>query len=163
MSNQMNQTKNQPLKGRTQDNQMIQNHLTPMPNMPIPFGDDVSGVNLDENRIAVLKTDMLVGKTDVPKDMSLWQASRKALVMNISDFASKGAQPTAALIALGLPTDFTQKDIQEIADGLNIGAQEYGAYIIGGDTCEATDLIISISLFGTTQKSTLMLRRSQKG
>jgi thiamine-monophosphate kinase len=138
--------------------QIIQNHLTPMPNMPVPFGDDVSGVNFNKSCVAVLKTDMLVAKTDVPKGMSLWQAARKALVMNISDFASKGAQPTAALVALGLPANFTQKNIEEIAEGLNAGAQEYDAYIIGGDTSEASDLIVSVSLFGTVEKSALMLR-----
>ena len=130
--------------------------------MPVPFGDDVSAVNLDENHVAVLKTDMLVAKTDVPEEMSLFQAARKALIMNISDFASKGVQPTAALVALGLPAGFTQKNIEEIADGLNAGAQEYGAYIIGGDTSEASDLIISVSLYGTAQKSTLMLRSGAK-
>lgn len=142
--------------------QIIQNHLTPMPNMPIPFGDDVSAVNLDKTKVAVLKTDMLVGKTDVPKEMTLFQAARKAIVMNISDFASKGAKPTAALVALGLPTNFIKKDIEEIADGLNAGAQEYGAYIIGGDTGEASDLIISVSVYGTAQKSALMLRSGAK-
>ncbi len=137
---------------------IIQSRLSKMPLMPIPFGDDVSAVNLSENHVAILKTDMLVGKTDVPKEMSLFQAARKAIVMNVSDFASKGVQPTAALVALGLPTSFTQKDIEEIGDGLNAGAQEYGAYIIGGDTGETSDLIVSVSLFGTTQKHTLMLR-----
>ena len=101
---------------------------------------------------------MLVGKTDVPKNMSLWQAARKALVMNISDFASKGVQPQAALVALGLPRGLMQKDIEEIARGLNTGAREYGAYIIGGDTGEASDLIISVSLYGTAEKKALMLR-----
>ena len=138
--------------------QIIQNHLTPMPNMPVPFGDDVSAVNLTQKQVAVLKTDMLVAKTDVPEGMSLFQAARKALIMNISDFASKGVQPTAALVALGLPADFTQKNIEEIADGLNAGAQEYGAFIIGGDTSETSDLIISVSLYGTAEKSSLMLR-----
>lgn len=142
--------------------QIIQNHLTPMPSMPIPFGDDVSAVNLDKTKVAVLKTDMLVGKTDVPKEMTLFQAARKAIVMNISDFASKGAKPTAALVALGLPTNFIKKDIEEIADGLDAGAQEYGAYIIGGDTGEASDLIISVSVYGTAQKSALMLRSGAK-
>ena len=142
--------------------EIIQRRLTKMPRMPIPFGDDVSAVNLSENYVAVLKTDMLVGKTDVPKKMSLFQAARKAIVMNISDFASKGVQPTAALIALGLPVSFTQKQIEEIAEGLNSSAQEYGAYIIGGDTGEASDLIVSVSLFGTTQKHTLMLRSGAK-
>ena len=94
--------------------------------------------------------------------MSLWQAARKAIVMNVSDFASKGAQPTAALVALGLPREFMRKDIEEIARGLNAGAREYGAYVIGGDTGEASDLIISISLFGTAEKQALMLRNGAK-
>jgi thiamine-monophosphate kinase len=90
--------------------------------------------------------------------MSLYNAARKAIVMNISDFASKGVVPTAALVALGLPKSLAnRKAVTEIADGLNAGAQEYGAYIIGGDTNETPDLIISVSLFGTAQ-TTLMLR-----
>ncbi len=102
---------------------IIARHLEPMPNLPVPFGDDVSAVSLDQKQVAVLKTDMLVGKTDVPPNMSLWQAARKAVVMNISDFASKGVQPIAALVALGLPGGFMQKDIEEIARGLNAGRE----------------------------------------
>ena len=127
-------------------------HLEAMPNLPVPFGDDVSAVNLDQKQVAVLKTDMLVGETDVPPNMSLWQASRKAVVMNISDFALKGVQPIAALVSLGLPKGLMQKDIEEIARGLNAGAREYGAYIIGGDTGEASDLIISISSLAQQKK-----------
>jgi thiamine-monophosphate kinase len=141
---------------------IIARHLEAMPDLPVPFGDDVSAVNLDQKQVAVLKTDMLVGKTDVPPNMSLWQASRKALVMNISDFASKGVRPIAALVSLGLPRGFMQKDIEEIARGLNAGAREYGAYIVGGDTGEASDLIISVSLFGTAEKTMLMLRSGAK-
>ena len=138
--------------------EIIASHLEAMPNLPVPFGDDVSAVNLDQKQVAVLKTDMLVGKTDVPKNMSLWQAARKAVVMNISDFASKGVQPTAALVSLGLPGDFMRKDIEEIARGLNAGAREYGAYVIGGDTNEASDVVIAVFLFGTAKRETLMLR-----
>jgi thiamine-monophosphate kinase len=94
--------------------------------------------------------------------MTLFQAARKALIMNVSDFASKGVQPTAALVALGIPAGFTQKNIEEIADGLNAGAQEYGTYIIGGDTSEASDLIVSVSLYGMAEKSALMLRSGAK-
>ena len=142
--------------------QIIQERLTPMPNMPVPFGDDVSAVNLDQKQVAVLKIDMLVAKTDVPQEMTLFQAARKAIIMNISDFASKGVQPISALVALGLPGGFAQKNIEEIADGLNAGAQEYGAYIIGGDTSEASDLIVSVSLYGSAEKSALMLRSGAK-
>jgi thiamine-monophosphate kinase len=141
---------------------LIASRLEVMPNSPVPFGDDVAGVKLDQKQVAILKTDMLVGKTDVPRGMSFWQAARKAIVMNISDFASKGVQPTSALVSLGLPRDFMRKDIEEIARGLNAGAREYGAYVIGGDTSEASDLIISISLFGIAQKKALMLRNGAR-
>jgi len=141
--------------------EIIQQNLT-LPDMPVPFGDDISAINIDENTVAVLKTDMLVAKTDVPKQMSLYQASRKAIVMNVSDFASKGVQPLAALVALGLPREFTQKGVKEIACGLDDGAREYGTYVVGGDTNEASDFIVSVSLFGTANKSTLMLRNGAK-
>ncbi len=137
---------------------IILKRLEQMPDMPIPFGDDISAIDLGNGRLVAIKTDMLVGKTDVPPQMSLSQAARKAVVMNISDLAAKGAKPIALLVSLGIPRHFTQKDIEEIADGLNAGAREYGAYILGGDTNEASDLIVSCAAFGTADRKDLMLR-----
>jgi thiamine-monophosphate kinase len=138
--------------------EIIQSHLGVMPEMPIPFGDDVAAYDIGRGKLAILKTDMLVDKTDVPKGMSWWQAARKAVVMNISDFAAKGVKPLAILVSLGLPRNQTQKDVEEIGEGLNAGAREYGTYIIGGDTGEASDLVISLSIFGVAEKGKVMLR-----
>ena len=133
-----------------------------MPESPVPFGDDVAAAPIDSECIAVLKTDMLVDKTDVPVGMSLQQAARKAIVMNVSDFAAKGVQPLAALVSLGLPRRLCEADVEEIAKGLNRGAREYGAFLVGGDTGEASDLIIAVSLYGTAIKSRLVLRSGAK-
>jgi thiamine-monophosphate kinase len=66
--------------------------------------------------------------------------------------------PSAIVVGLGLPRKLATKEaVAEIADGLNAGAREYGAYVIGGDTNETADLIISLTLFGTTENA-LMLR-----
>jgi thiamine-monophosphate kinase len=138
--------------------EIIRKRLTTMPASPVPFGDDVSAVTIQGEHVAVLKTDMLMGKTDVPDGMSLRQAARKAVVMNVSDFAAKGVQPLAVLVSLGLPRTLSTKDVEEIADGLNSGAREYGAYVVGGDTGEASDLVIAVSLYGTAWKSRLVLR-----
>lgn len=142
--------------------EIVQGFLDVMPEMPVPFGDDVSAVEIGEGQVAVLKTDMLVGKMDVPAGMTVAQAARKAVVMNISDFAAKGVEPKAVLVSLGLPRSLSRKDVEEVARGLNAGAREYGAYVIGGDTGEASDLVISIFLFGTAEKKTLMLRSGAK-
>lgn len=136
--------------------------LERMPRMPVPFGDDISAVDIGRGKIAVIKTDMLVGKTDVPPGMSLWQAARKAVVMNISDLAAKGVKPIALLASIGVPRSYTKKDIEEIGKGLNAGAREYDAYILGGDTNEASDLIISCVAFGVSEKRRLMLRSGAK-
>jgi len=137
---------------------IILDNLDPMPNMSIAFGDDVSGVDIGNGKLAVIKTDMLVGKTDMPPQMSLWQAARKAVVMNISDLAAKGVKPIALLTAIGIPRDLKQKHVEQVGKGLNAGAREYGAYVLGGDTNEASDIIISCSAFGICEKKRLMLR-----
>jgi len=136
--------------------------LDQMPNMPVPFGDDVSAIDIGREKLAVIKTDMLVGKTDVPQDMSLWQAARKAVVMNISDLAAKGVQPLALLASIGVPRGLSRKDIQQIGKGLNAGAREYNAYVLGGDTNEASDLVISCAALGICQKRRLIKRSGAK-
>ncbi|UCH32507.1 MAG: thiamine-phosphate kinase, partial [Candidatus Bathyarchaeota archaeon] len=108
--------------------------------------------------LAVLKTDMLVGKTDVPQQMTYWQAARKAVVMNISDLAAKGVKPIGLLVSLGIPRNLTKMDIVQIGKGLNKGAREYDTYVLGGDTNETEDLVISISLFGRAEKGSIILR-----
>ena len=136
--------------------------LEAVPNAPVPFGDDASAIDVGGGRLAVAKTDMLVGRTDVPPGMSLWQAARKAVVMNVSDLAAKGVQPIAVLASIGLPRGLTRKQIEQIGKGLNEGAREYGAYILGGDTGEASDLVISCSAFGICAKQSFMRRSGVK-
>jgi len=142
--------------------ELILECLEKMPNMPVPFGDDASAVDLGTDKLAVINMDMLVGKTDVPRTMSLWQAARKAVIMNISDLAAKGAQPLALLASIGVPPDLTEADIQQIGKGLNAGAREYNAYILGGDTNEASDLIISCMALGVCHKHHLIKRSGAK-
>jgi len=126
--------------------------------MPVPFGDDVSAINIGHGKLAVIKTDMLVGKTDVPPGMSFRQAARKAVVMNISDLAAKGVKPVAILASIGIPSDFKETEVKQIGMGLNDGAREYDAYVLGGDTNEASDVVISCSAFGVCEKQHLMRR-----
>jgi thiamine-monophosphate kinase len=124
----------------------------------VGFGDDISAVRLGKNQIAVLKTDMLVGSTDVPPGMTMKQAARKAVVANVSDLAAKGIRPLAGVVALGLPAHLTEWNIHEIASGLAQGAKEYGFPLVGGDTNESNDLTISIALFALANRKQLILR-----
>ena len=137
-------------------------NLQKSPKMKMPFGDDVAAISLNARTLAVLKTDMLVGETDIPPGMTLRQAARKAVIMNISDFAAKGVKPEAVLTSLGLPRSTTETEIDEISHGLSDGVEEYNTYIVGGDTGESSCLIICCMVFGTSHPKNLITRSGAK-
>jgi thiamine-monophosphate kinase len=128
----------------------------------VGYSDDISAVKLPTGDLAVLKTDMMVGSTDMPRGMTLRQAARKAVVANVSDLAAKGARPLAGLVALGLPARLTAKNVHEIAAGLRDASREYHFPIVGGDTNESKDLVISIMLFAVAKRKELILRTGAK-
>jgi thiamine-monophosphate kinase len=140
----------------------IMRRLTLMPGMIVPNWDDVNAIGLGDGRAVVLKTDMLVWKTDIPRGMTPLQAGRKAVVMNFSDLGSKGVQPLAFLAAIGVPTTTSVKDVEEIAKGFEAGVHEYGGYMIGGDTNEACDIIISGMAYGLAEEKKLVLRGTSR-
>jgi len=137
-------------------------HITPMPGMPIPFWDDVMALSLGDGKAAVFNTDMLVWSTDIPRGMNHYQAARKAVIMNYSDLGAKGVQPQAFLSNLGIPRDTKADHVEEMAKGFEAGAREYDSYVIGGDTNEAPDIIISGVAFGVAQESKLIKRMGAK-
>ncbi|MCW4041593.1 MAG: thiamine-phosphate kinase [Candidatus Bathyarchaeota archaeon] len=145
--------------GERQIIKLLTNRFRKTPQMAVPFGDDVAGIFINSKQIAILKTDTLVGTTDIPPTMTLRHAARKAVVMNVSDFASKGVHPSALLVSLTIPRHYSKSDIEEISIGLEAAAREYDTYIIGGDTGEGNDLIISLMVFGITSPSSLVLRK----
>jgi len=132
------------------------------PRTVVGFGDDISAVRLANGNLAVLKTDMLVGSTDIPPGMTVRQAARKAVVASVSDMAAKGVRPVAGLVALGLPAKLTKKDVLDIAAGLCDASREYAFPIVGGDTNESEDLTMTVALFGTAMKEHLVLRKGAR-
>ncbi|MGQ9679701.1 MAG: thiamine-phosphate kinase [Candidatus Bathyarchaeia archaeon] len=138
---------------------LIMDRLTKMPDMPLPFWDDASAIKISDGLSAVLKADLLVWKTDIPRGMTPFQAARKAVVMNFSDLGSKGVQPIAFLVSLGLPRSLDSSFVEELARGFDAAAREYGAYVIGGDTGEADEIIISGMAFGVADENRLVKRR----
>src|SRR5437879_2329391 len=119
-----------------------------VPKLPLGFDEDVAAFPMSQGRLVVLKTDMLVGRTDVPPGMTLRQAARKSVVSTVSDFAAKGVQPRGLLVSLGLPPPVRLSSVKEIALGLKRGASEYGCRILGGDTSETVDFVIDCIGFG---------------
>jgi thiamine-monophosphate kinase len=106
----------------------------------------------------ILKTDTLVGSTDIPPGMSLEQASRKAVVATVSDFAAKGVQPAGLMISLALPAPVKPETVTELVEGIYKATREYRCEVIGGDTGEARDLMIDCIGFGFATPNGILRR-----
>src|ERR671916_1190665 len=118
------------------------------------FANKLGITNLDDVAVLgkgiVIKSDMLVASTDVPRYMQAWQIARKSIVSCVSDLAAKGVRPYAAVISLGLPNNYSiqRPDIEGLAEGFAIASKEFGVKIVGGDTNEAAELVIDCTMIG---------------
>ena len=73
----------------------------------------------------------------------------KALRVNLSDLAAKGAGPLGFLLGLALPGDVTEGWLEAFARGLGEEAREFGCPLIGGDTVRIPGpLTLSITALG---------------
>jgi len=113
--------------------------------------DDIEVVKIGNSKF-VVKSDMLVQSTDVPAGMKLEEIARKSMVSCVSDFACKGIKAKFCTIAIAIPHGFTQKMVNELADGFLRSSKEFGLHIIGGDTNEGKELVIEVSMFGPSSK-----------
>ncbi len=97
----------------------------------------------------VAKTDAIVGGVHFLEDDPPDLVARKALRVNLSDLAAKGAVPRAYLLDLVVPRDASEGWFADFARGLAEDQLAYGMHLIGGDT-DATPgpAVIAIAAFG---------------
>ena len=103
-------------------------------------------------KYVVVKVDTLVESTDMPYGTKLEDAARKSIISCVSDFAAKGVEPNFGIVSLTIPKRYSNTKIENLATGFAKAAKEFHIKILGGDTNEGTELVISFSLFGITEK-----------
>ena len=113
--------------------------------------EDVESFKIGKEKL-VVKIDTFVESTDLPPRMKLEDAARKSIVSCVSDFAAKGVKPAFGIVSLTIPKKLSRSNIQSLAKGFQKAAREFGLKILGGDTNEGKELVITFSLFGTTKK-----------
>ena len=108
----------------------------------------------------VVTTDQIAEGTDFFKHDPANSIAKKALLVNLSDLAAKGARPEYYLLTLSLPQGMTREWLERFAAGLLEIQNAYGLSLLGGDT-SATEgpLSIAITAFGFVPQGH-MIRRS---
>ncbi|MBI2111601.1 MAG: thiamine-phosphate kinase [Nitrosarchaeum sp.] len=115
------------------------------------ISEDVEVFKIGKTKI-VTKVDTFVQSTDMPSKMRMYDAARKSIIACISDFAAKGVKPQYGIISLNLPKMISRTKINEMAKGFRHASNEFGIRILGGDTNEGKEIVINVSIFGTTDK-----------
>ncbi len=144
------------------EDRLIAHYFKPLAKHPAAFGlqDDAAAITPPAGHDLVLKTDGLIAGVHFFPDDPADDVGRKALRVNLSDLAAKGATPLGFLLAIALPKGFSEDWLAAFARGLGEDADRYQCPLLGGDTDSTPGPIsISISAFGTLPQGT-MPRRS---
>jgi len=107
----------------------------------------------------VLTTDALVAGVHFFGDDRPDLIARKALRVNLSDLAAKGARPLGFLLSLALPEDWRTEWLAAFAAGLADDAAAYGCPLAGGDTVSTPGpLMLSVAAFGAVPSGRMVAR-----
>jgi thiamine-monophosphate kinase len=156
---------NQFRSGLSGEERLIERYFKPLATAPTAFGlgDDAATFTPPAGCDLVLTTDgVIAGVHFLPEDPPQ-SIARKALRMNLSDLAAKGATPAGFLLSIALPASTPESWIAAFAEGLGQDINHYGCPLLGGDTDRTPGpLSISITAFGTVPHDTMVRRSSAK-
>ena len=151
--------------GLSGEERLIERYFRPLATAPNAFGlsDDAAALTPPAGCDLVLTTDgVIAGVHFFPGDPPQ-SIARKALRMNLSDLAAKGATPVGFLLSIALPKDTQESWIAAFADGLGQDITHYGCPLLGGDTDHTPGpLSISITAFGTVPHGAMVRRATAK-
>lgn len=126
---------------------------TGKPSLIVPNGDDGAVFSSDQKVIAC--ADVSVEGVHFNLEWSnFFEVGRKITAANLADICAMGGWPNFLLVTLVLPTRHLSGAI-EIARGIAHEADLVGAQVIGGDISSGSELSISITALGQTERPLL--------
>lgn len=113
--------------------------------------DDAAFLAPPPNEQLVVTQDTIVEGVHFIGDEPARQIAQKALRVNLSDLAAKGATPLAYFLSLSLPPSRDEQWIADFATGLAADQDSYGITLMGGDsTASRQGVVITITAMGST-------------
>jgi len=143
------------------EDRLIADYFKPIATHPgaLALTDDAAFVTPAPGTDVVLKTDAIIGGVHFFAEDDARDVARKALRVNLSDLAAKGATPLGFLVSLALPKDTSADWLKRFALGLREDAEAYACPLFGGDTDRTPGpVMVSISMFGSVPSGAMVRR-----
>ena len=147
------------------EDRLIARFFKPLATHPgaLALNDDAAIFEPPAGHELVLTTDALVAGIHFFPDDPADAIARKALRMNLSDLAAKGAKPLGFLMTLALPSDIAEAWLEKFSDGLWADAKEFNFPLFGGDTTRTQGPVtISIFALGSVPHDKMIKRSGAK-
>jgi len=152
------------MPSRPGEDELIARYFAPLAG-PEGLGlrDDAALLSPPPAHDLVLTTDALVAGVHFFPDDPPGAIACKALRVNLSDLAAKGARPLGFLLALALPPDWREDWLKAFALGLAEDAAAYHCPLAGGDTVATPGpLSLSVTAFGAVPSGRMSARSGVK-
>jgi len=147
------------------EDRLIAKFFAPIATHPgaLGLGDDAAFIKPPAGCDLVLKTDAIVGGMHFFPDDAAHTVASKALRVNLSDLAAKGARPLGFLLSLALPKEIDEAWLGDFANGLRGDAVLFSCPLFGGDTVRTPGPVtISIAMFGSVPEGAMVRRAGAK-
>lgn len=133
-----------------QEDDLIARHFAPLAG-PGALGlrDDAAVMTPSAGHDLVVTVDAVVAGVHFFADDPAESVARKALRVNLSDLAAKGAVPRGFLLTLAAGEALSESWLTEFARGLGADSAAYAIPLLGGDTVRMPGpLLLSVTAFG---------------
>ena len=147
------------------EERLIARHFRPLATHPgaLALADDAAILTPPPGCDLVLTTDGVIAGVHFFPDDPPDTIGRKALRMNLSDLAGKGAKPLGFLLSAALPAGVEEQWLADFAAGIGADAERYQCPLLGGDTDRTPGpTSITIAAFGAVAQGKMVRRSTAK-
>ena len=125
--------------------------------------DDAALISPTDGHDLVVTMDAVVSGVHFMPDDPPASIARKALAVNLSDLAAKGARPRGHVLSIALEDDWSEDWLAAFSQGLGHAARAFGCPLLGGDTVRANGAFwLAITAFGEVPRGTMVHRFKAK-
>jgi thiamine-monophosphate kinase len=127
------------------------------------LSDDAAVMAVPNGHEIVVTKDMLVEGVHFLRDDPAHLVARKALRVNLSDLAAKGAQPRSYLLGLSLAPWIGDEWLARFASGLGEDQKRFAVTLSGGDTTATSGpFTVSVTAFGIVPCGRMIRRKGAR-
>ncbi len=147
------------------EDKLIERFFKPLASHPgaLSLSDDAAYLTPPLGHDLVLTADMTVAGVHFFSNDPPDTIAQKALRVNLSDLAAKGAEPIGSLLAISFSKNIEEEWIEEFCNGLGKDCRSFACPLLGGDTTKTPGpLSIAITAIGKVPSGKMVKRAGAK-